>query len=82
MNKYSCPNCGWETDELPEAVTHEFDRGEYHVRNGIYDDPDEVPGSRYVEKTKGHSDQSTHICPECDHEGWNQGWLMDGTPEA
>lgn len=32
--------------------------------------------------SKGHSDQSTHICPECGHEGWRMGWTMDGTPEA
>lgn len=33
-------------------------------------------------RTKGHSDQSTHICPMCQHEGWRQGWEMEGTPEA
>lgn len=31
--------------------------------------------------TKGHSDQSTHVCPACDHEGWRQGWVMDKYPE-
>jgi hypothetical protein len=77
MESKTCPHCGWETDELPEPVTYEFDRGQYHVRNGIYDDPDEVPGSRYVEKTKGHSDQKTIECPECGEEGWHIGWLLD-----
>jgi uncharacterized protein with PIN domain len=54
---YSCPYCGWGTDQLPDAVASEH-----------------FPGT-----TKGHSDQSTHICPECGEEGWNQGWCMDGT---
>jgi len=60
---YSCPNCGWETDEIPEAVT---------IQNGPF-----------AGTTRGaHSDQSTHVCPECDHEGWWHGWTMEGTPEA
>lgn len=81
---YTCPACGHGVDDLPPAVTTTFDRGQWQVENRPdVDDPDECWGDRYVERTKGaHSDQSTHICPECGHEGWNQGWAMDGTPEA
>lgn len=61
MSQYSCPACGWKTDELPEPVREYGPTGTH---------------------TAGHSDQMTHLCPKCDHEGWNQGWYMDGTPEA
>lgn len=80
---YSCPSCGHEVEEIPEAVTIEIDRAKRLVEGtGPYDEIEEVPGNRYVETTKGHSDQSTHICPRCREEGWHMGWVLDGTPES
>lgn len=78
---YDCPNCGWVSgDDPPEAVTYEFDRGQWQVENRPdVNDPDNCYGSRYVERTKGHSDMMTHECPECGEESWNQGWHMKGT---
>jgi|AKVG01.1.fsa_nt_gi DNA-directed RNA polymerase subunit RPC12/RpoP len=75
---YSCPNCGYEVEELPDPVFIEIDR----LKHKPFDDSDKLHGDRYVEHTKGHSDMCTYICPECGEEGWNQGWLMEGTPEA
>jgi len=82
---YSCPSCGHEVKELPEPVKEEFDRGSMLAdmagRPDIKEPDDADP--RYVMRTKGaHSDQLTRECPECGHEGWDQGWRMDETPEA
>jgi len=48
---------------------------------GLNELPDAVESPNFPGTTKGHSDQSTHICPECEHEGWRQGWEMDAYPK-
>lgn len=77
---YDCPECGWVAgDEVPEAVTVEIDRAELHSFLTPEEWDEEVRGDRFVEKTKGHSDMSTHECPECGEESFRQGWLHDGS---
>jgi ribosomal protein S27AE len=75
---YDCPKCGWVAgDEPPEPVTVEIDRAERHSFLEPEDWDEDIRGSRFVEKTKGHSDMSTHKCPKCGEESFRQGWLAE-----
>lgn len=44
---------------------------------------EEIPDAVIIEDgpksgtSKGHSDMSTHICPECGSEEWWRDWVMD-----
>jgi predicted RNA-binding Zn-ribbon protein involved in translation (DUF1610 family) len=44
---------------------------------------DELPDAVIIDSgpkagtSKGHSDQSTHICPSCESEEWYIGWVTE-----
>lgn len=58
-----------------EVYTRGYSCPECDVEQDELPDVYVIEDGKFSGQTRGHSDMSTHICPNCDEESWRQGWI-------